>query len=137
MLDSLAGNGTHKLSSPEAALLLAENYAKINFKPKDIEAENILGAVLWRDEEDPTFISPYKSVIFEYTSYDIKKYFGYTLKEYLELNLYEVGILKSCATKLREDFIKQTEQMKTEMKTNSDAMKDTLSGLENLEEEIM
>lgn len=135
-LDSLIGRGSHRLSSPEAALLLAENYAKMNFKPKDIDSENSFGAVLWRDEEDPSYVSPFKNFILEYAMYEIKKYFGYTLNEYLNLNFFEAELIKDCANKLREEFLKAADKVK---KNTTDTVEQTsraLSGLDDLEEEI-
>ena len=135
-LDSLIGTGTRKLSSPEAALLLAENYCKMNFRPKEIDVEAALGAVLWREEEDPSFIVPYNDIIAEYTAYEIKKYFGYTLNEYLNLNMYEVSVIKKMAMKIRDEFLKMTDKMKKDGASSMEAGNRALSSLEELEEEI-
>lgn len=135
-LDSLIGNGSRKLSSPEAALLLAENYARVNFKPKDIDTEKALGAVLWREEEDSSIISPFRGFVLEYAMFEIKKYFGLSLEEYLNLNFYEVDIIKMCANKLREEFLKAAEKSKQTTNDIATAGNRALSSLEDLEEEI-
>lgn len=59
--------------------------------------------------------SPYREILNTYTRAEIKKFFGYTLGEYLELTLPEA-----------EELIEQSERMKAEMeKIMLEAQKDT------------
>ena len=132
----MVGSRSTNLSSPEAALLLAENYARVNFKPTNIDAENSMGAILWRDEEDPSIISPFEDIILEYTSLEMKKYFGLTLNDYLELNNYEVDTLKKVAKKLKEEYDKITKSVQKDVANERNKMKMDMNAIENLEEEL-
>ena len=126
----------HKVSSPEAALILAENYVRLHFAPTDVGAENALGAVIWRDEEDPSLISPYEDFVMEYVRLEIKKHFGYTLDEYLELSFYEASILKKQAEKLKEEMNRIASNVQRDVANERKALKQQSDQLEDLMEEI-
>lgn len=81
----------------------------------DSPEQIVFGCTLKRDEEDPYVFSPYREILNTYTRAEIKKFFGYTLDEYLELTLPEA-----------EELIEQSERMKAEMeKIMQEAQKDT------------
>ena len=135
-LDNLASSLTRKLTSPEAALLLAENYAKQFYEQADPDAEYVLGAVMWRDEEDPSLLSPYKTMISEYVKLEIRKHFGYTLNEYLNLSLYEASVLREQAEVIKSDYNKMASDVQREVSRERKNLKVDTGGMEDLLEEM-
>lgn len=73
-------------------------------KLQDDDTENVYGVTLYREEENVFDFCPYEYIIDEYISLEIKKFFGYTLDEYLNKTYYEVEILRKKAIKLKEEI---------------------------------
>lgn len=71
---------------------------------QDSDTENVYGVTLYREEENIYDFCPYEYIIDEYISLEIKKFFGYTLEEYLNKTYYEVEILRKKAIKLKEEI---------------------------------
>lgn len=138
-----AAKGLHrKLTGPEATLFLrdiwytslmgrgritpvgvdtkelskVDNLMDVDFNSLST-TEDIFGTVLMRDEEDPYSWTMYKVCIDEYHSLDIKKFFGYTFKEYMELTLWEVDNLREKAIKMKEKLIEAMKEMESENKS--------------------
>lgn len=105
-----------RFNSPEVSLFLKDMYDEA-YLPKMVDSpeKTVFGCVLKREEEDPYVFSPYREILNTYTRAEIKKFFGYSLGEYLELTLPEA-----------EELIEQSERMKAEMeKIMEEAKKDT------------
>lgn len=85
-IDNLIKSNIGKLSSPESALLLNDSYDETYFnKTKDNISEYYFGVMLARPEEDPTEYTQYGTLVDEYLNLNIKKYYGLTITEYLDL----------------------------------------------------
>ena len=85
-IDNLIKSNIGKLSSPESALLLNDSYDETYFnKTKDSVSEYYFGVMLARPEEDPTEYTQYGTLVDEYLNLNIKKYYGLTITEYLDL----------------------------------------------------
>lgn len=111
---------TGKLTSPELALFLRDLYYRhYLYDSKNSEVENAFGTVIYRETENPFTNTPLQYILNEYTRNEIKKFFGYNFTEYLELNMYEVEVLKDQAERMKQELVKAMESAKKEtIKTN-------------------
>lgn len=81
------------MTSPESALFLRELFDNKFYKNTDDPAVYFFGSVIKRPEEKLDDYNSFKSIIEEYHKVGIKKYFGLTIKDYLELTSYEKNTL--------------------------------------------
>lgn len=107
-----------KLSSPDAEVLLRELY-DIRFIKGDekflslynnniTEEEHAFRPVMYREEENAIVCTELDNIVTEYASLNIKKYFGYTLEDYLNLT----PMLRNVITnKANELITKETQGM--------------------------
>lgn len=82
------------MSGPESALLLRELFDNEFYKSHNSGPDAYyFGAVIKRQEEKLDDYNSFKAYIEEYHKVGIKKYYGLTLMEYLDLTPYEKNIL--------------------------------------------
>lgn len=118
------------MSSPESALFLYDIYDN-NYFPGIISGDKIaFGSVLYRDEEDPYLHTSLKEILNQYTRADIKKFFGYTLAEYLDLSLFEASLLLEQSEKMKEELSKVMNNVKKDVINNTRANRDNFDGFE-------
>jgi len=72
-----------KLSGPESALLLSDLYdEEFGMIGSSIE-DDLIGPVLHRDQEDVRDFSRYESLVDLYLKFDINKFYGLSINEFL------------------------------------------------------
>lgn len=147
-----------KLSSPEVALWMQDSYYKEKtfaipekyieedgrpeyllpnspiprVKLQDDDTENVYGVTLYREEENIYEFCPFEYIIDDYVSLEIKKFFGYTLDEYLNKTYYEVEILRKKAIKLKEEIASTLEKIQNKKPVEAN---DAVTGVLNSEQE--
>lgn len=120
-----------KITSPQSALLLSDMYDEliIEVDQKNLE-EQVFGCVLLRKEEEHEDFVRYKYILEEYIAYNIKRYTGLTLEEYLNLNVYESKMYKKTCLKMME---KDSEVM-SDVERDSDKKIKSMRVSDNLDE---
>ena len=96
-LDKFINNLNKKISSPECALLLREAYYEKFFNNLEHNLEYTYSSILYRKEEylgDDELLSRYMD---KYINLDIKRVFGITIIEYMNLTPREFDILNKKA----------------------------------------
>jgi len=96
-----------KLPSPTTKLLLRSLYAKSFFYIGDSIDEYILGPVLIRKEESIADHDSTPDAIYEYYKREIKKFFGLSLAEYLDLNMVEKEYLVKASERIMLELSKE------------------------------
>lgn len=112
------------LSSTESALFLRDLYDKEFIKPNESLEEHIFGPVIKRKEETTNDFSSFDIVLEEYLRFDIKKFFGITINEFLSLTLYEKDILLLKAKDAMERLSKELSSIENDINTQSKGLKD-------------
>lgn len=111
-IDELIKSNVGKLSSPESALLLNDSFDETYFnKSKDTMSEYYFGVMLARPEEDPTEFTQYGTLVDEYLNLNIKKYYGLTISEYLDLPFSSREILLLKAKDVTEKLNAEAEEI--------------------------
>lgn len=127
-----------KLNGAEAALYLEEMYysgscymedpksgtsiLRTRVPSKNTPDELVFGPTLMLDEEDVYSCTMYEQLVTSYTEAEIKKFFGYTLEEYLNLTFYEADVLRRESNRLKKqimDAIDNVQQNKNTDITNN------------------
>ncbi|EPU3828945.1 hypothetical protein ACVWU4_000926 [Campylobacter coli] len=108
-----------RLSSPDAEVLLRELY-DIKFIKGDSKFESLYNSsrvteeehafrpVMYREEENAVVCTELENIVTEYAALNIKKYFGYTLEDYLNITPMLRNILTHKANEL---ITKETQGM--------------------------
>lgn len=112
------------LSSTESALFLRDLYDKEFIKPNESLEEYIFGPVIKRKEETTGDFSSLDTVLEEYLRFDIKKFFGININEFLSLTLYEKDILLLKAKDAMERLSKELSSIENDINTQSKGLKD-------------
>jgi len=112
------------LSSTESALFLRDLYDKEFIKPNESLEEYIFGPVIKRKEETTSDFSSLDTVLEEYLRFDIKKFFGININEFLSLTLYEKDILLLKAKDAMERLSKELSSIENDINTQSKGLKD-------------
>lgn len=111
-IDELIKSNVGKLSSPESALLLNDSYDETYFKKnKDSVSEYYFGVMLARPEEDPTDFTQYGTMVDEYLNLNIKKYYGLTISEYLDLPFSSREMLLTKAKEVTEKLNAEADEI--------------------------
>lgn len=100
-----------------STLLSRSIYDKF-FYPRESDVDKIMGIVLFRDEETTFNFSYYKPILRDYVNYNIRKNFGMSLHEYLELTPYEKLCLDEFAeecNKIMQEELKSLDKKKQQM----------------------
>lgn len=121
-VDDLIALDIPKLSSPESALLLSESYdeAYIDIKPlteEDKMSEYIFGVMKYREQEDPTDFTQYGNIVDEYLNLNIKKFYGLTISEYLDLPFSSKEMLVLKARDAMEKLSQELSDIKNKTKS--------------------
>lgn len=123
-VDTLIEQDIPKLTSPESALLLSESYDdtyitnKVTSGP-DYMAEYLFGVMKYREQEDPTDFTQYGSLVDEYLGLNIKKFFGLTITEYLDLPFSSRDILLVKAREAMENLNKEMDNINQDIKNKN------------------
>lgn len=83
-----------------------------------------------RKEEDTDDYIRFKFIIDEYISYNIKRYTGLTLENYLNLNVYESKMYKKSCLRMME---KDSEVM-SDVEKDSEKKIKNMKGIDNLDD---
>lgn len=75
------------------------------------EVDNLISGVLYREEENYLVYTDYQSKVELYLKFEIKKFFGYNLSEYMKLYNWEYKILFKEAKKKMEELDKNISNM--------------------------
>ena len=103
------------LASTESAILLRDLYDReFNLGDGDI-TDNLIGPVIYREQEDVTDFTNYGNLIDIYINYTINKIFGYTLDEFLCLTKYQRDIIIDKA----RTHLEETSRMMDEIKEST------------------
>jgi hypothetical protein len=116
------------LSSPESALFLTELYDEEYNNVTNAGMKNeelVLGSVLKRSSESVEDYNMLGYYTKEFLRYDIKKFYGLTLAEYLDsTSFFKRTIIKEAKIRM--------EELQREMENVSNVNKHTLDGLEEI-----
>lgn len=124
MLKLIAGHAhfaslySDKMSSPEIALFLREQYDSHYFPEVESPSTIAFGPTLYRKEEDPHYHTPLKEMMANYSRAEIKRFFGFTLDEWLDLTLFEATTFLEQAELMKSELSKMMEEVKTETTQN-------------------
>lgn len=124
---------TSKLNAYEAIMVLRETYANhfIKSNKRNTFENYAYGTIMKYDEEDINkYVNRYEATLDEYLRHDVKKYFGLTIEEYLNLTFNEKDLmLEACvretkrlleaAEKAKQDSNAEVDKIKTSMRTKS------------------
>lgn len=132
-IDELIKSNVGKLSSPESALLLTDSYDDTYItKSKDAVSEYYFGVMLARSQEDPTEFTQYGSLVDEYLNLNIKKYYGLTISEYLDLPFSSRELLLLKAKDVTEKLNAEAEEINKNITNKQKQV--SPSSLEDLDE---
>ena len=88
------------ISSPESAMLLSSLYDN-KFGLNNIKDDNeAIGPVLYREQEDIISCTRLDDLIRTYSRFNILKFYGLTVNEFMELPAYMINSLTSSANEL-------------------------------------
>jgi len=109
------------LTSPESALLLREVYLD-NFTSKlSSDEELVFGDTLYREEECTVESNSYSEHLKDYITYDIQKYFGLNINEYIGTTTFmKMAFIKEALFRL-EQLNRERDELK---RKNGDLLDD-------------
>lgn len=101
------------LSSPESAMLLRDLYDdEYNLKYYDKATEIVFSSVLYRESEKVYNYLSLQHILDQYSDLDIQKFYGISIKEYLELTRYERTVLNEQALGLINKLNRKMQEIK-------------------------
>jgi len=130
-----------KLSPTENAMFLREIYDTVfnTIGYIDPVINDIYGSVLARPADNLADVGEYKNTLRRYHNLSIKKYTGYTLKEYLDLTPYEMGLVDQITEIIKEEQEYMEQLRKEQIEENKSKVKNTdrFAGYNDSYEELM
>ena len=94
---------TTVLTDPESAIVLDEFYNRAHGIADDSEEYNTFGIIGYHNQEDTSAFNSYSDLLDVYLKYDIKKFFGITIDEFLDRTRFSRNILiEKAEQKMRE-----------------------------------
>jgi len=114
-IERIAKSITKVLTSPESAILLQDlYYDRLNLTSVS-EEENLIGPNLFKNEESFYSYTKYETLVDVYLKLEIKKFFGYSLDEFLDLTVYSRDILLEKAKTELENLNKASAEIEEEL----------------------
>lgn len=109
------------LSSPESALLLSDLYDHVNKLKGNNVQDQLIGPVLYRNEEDVVSCTRTDDLIKSYHNFRIKEFFGISLIEFMDMSGWQINLLTENAISIMEDKQKELEDVQNEIKNNEES----------------
>ena len=120
------------LTSPESAILLNDLYDREFGLANESYEDSIWGPILYRDQESVEDFISYGNLLDVYMNFDIKKFFGITIDEFLDKTRLARNILIGKAKTQMEKITAQLADIEQQNQNNYEA-----DSLNNLEEEFL
>lgn len=123
-IDQILNSISDVLSSPESALLLSSLYDN-SVGISDINKNEPIGPVLFRENEDLISCTRLSSLIKLYKEYDIGKFFNINITEFMDLPGWQINVLVKNAEEFMEEMNKEIKELENEVienKKNSDGI---------------
>ena len=125
-IDDVLYNIKGVLTNPESALFLRELYDESYNSAKQTNVEMVLGPVLKRKTESVEDFSMLGYYTKEYKRYDIKKFFGLTIAEYLDSTSFFKRNLIREARVIMNELDNELNKIKHQNKHTLDGIEDML-----------
>jgi len=122
-----------KLTGPESALVGLDFYYEYLDSTEHTTEFNLIGSVLYNENETTDDYTRLDVIMDNYLHFDIQKFFGLNISEFIKLNRYESNKLIRLARK-RRDELRELAQSVTGDDMNVPSYEDTLGLLGGLNE---
>ena len=120
-ITSVAHNINVVLNSVDTSILYKDLYdTHFDLSNHSLE-DKLIGPVLYREQESISEYTTYEDLIDLYVLRDIKKFFGYTLDEFLNLSRYARMVIVEKAEKHMEKLSEQMQLLSENQNSNKDA----------------